>query len=148
MDRAQSDPRYCRSCGYRSKAEGDIVCGRCLERNKRRAAERKGNPAAIARHLALGKARNRRLTEEVLTAYGGRCACCGETELAFLTLDHVDNSGAAHLRLRRASGEAMNTYRWAKANDYPASLRVLCWNCNCARHFRGNGICPHELVVA
>src|SRR5262252_4538483 len=35
---------------------------------------------------------------EMIAAYGGECACCGETEPVFLTLDHVNGDGAAHRR--------------------------------------------------
>jgi hypothetical protein len=38
------------------------------------------------------------IREDVIAAYGGRCACCGEFERDFLTLDHVNNDGAEHRR--------------------------------------------------
>jgi hypothetical protein len=33
------------------------------------------------------------LRAELIAAYGGRCACCGESESIFLDLDHVNNDG-------------------------------------------------------
>ena len=30
----------------------------------------------------------------VIIGYGGRCSCCGESNLKFLTLDHADDSAA------------------------------------------------------
>ncbi len=34
----------------------------------------------------------------ILTVYGGRCECCGEEEIGFLTIDHIDGKGAEHRR--------------------------------------------------
>lgn len=44
------------------------------------------------------QARRRRLRAEVIAAYGGRCACCGEATPEFLSIDHVNNDGAQHRR--------------------------------------------------
>lgn len=75
----------------------------------------------------------------VMEAYGGAiCACCGETTYQFLTIDHIDEDGAAH---RKAIGQHL--YRWLIANDYPPGFQVLCMNCNWGKHQNG-GICPHK----
>lgn len=80
---------------------------------------------------------------EVIGAYGGVCVCCGETNLGFLTLDHVNNDGKAH-RMELGHGRASaRVYAWAKANGYPSVLQVLCMNCNCGKQWNG-GVCPHE----
>lgn len=79
-----------------------------------------------------------RLRLEVLTAYGGFCACCGEAEYEFLVIDHVHGGGNAH---RKAIGKQM-IYRWLRQNNYPEGFRVLCHNCNMARGFYGE--CPHS----
>ena len=88
----------------------------------------------------------RKLKAEVLGHYGGKCACCGEAELMFLTIDHVDDNGADH---RREVGDGTGFcgaefYRWLRANDYPEGFQVLCANCNCGKQWNG-GICPHKL---
>lgn len=91
----------------------------------------------------------RKLKREVMDAYGGICACCGETELAFLTIDHIDGNGAEHRR--EMAGETgleysqagARTYRWLRKNNYPEGFQVLCANCNCGKHWSG-GVCPHE----
>lgn len=86
---------------------------------------------------------NLRTKVDVIDAYGGLCACCGETEVAFLTIDHVDRDGAAH---RKANGVSAGGafYRWLKKNNYPTepALQVLCYNCNCASFYRDE--CPHK----
>jgi hypothetical protein len=84
-----------------------------------------------------------KLRFEVLAAYSRdgapECSCCGETTLEFLALDHVNGDGAAH---RKEIGRhALSTYRWAKKNEYPSTLQVLCHNCNLAKGFYGQ--CPH-----
>ena len=90
---------------------------------------------------ATSEAKSRhKLRIEVIAAYGGKCPCpCGESKMRCLTLDHVNNDGAAH---RKSIGYACSasTYRWARSNNYPASLRVLCWNCNMSRQIYAGGI--------
>ncbi len=73
-----------------------------------------------------------------------RCACCGESNVGFLTLDHVNNDGAAH-RKRAAGGSlAWKLRRLGWPKDPP--IQVLCYNCNCGRQYNA-GICPHKGLV-
>lgn len=83
--------------------------------------------------------RAREIKLEVIEEYGGLCDCCGESNLEFLQIDHVDNDGADH---RRAIG--MSIYKWLHDNGCPKDgFRLLCANCNWSR---GQwGYCPHEL---
>jgi hypothetical protein len=91
---------------------------------------------------AVSRRCHRRRKLEVLKAYGGlRCACCGETELAFLSIDHMNGGGSKHFQALR--NEGLNFYKWLKANGYPPGYQVLCFNCNHGRHING-GICPHQ----
>ena len=80
-----------------------------------------------------------KLKREVMEHYGGNCACCGEKELAFLTIDHKNGEGSDH---RRRNGKSL--YAWIKRNDYPTNLQVLCYNCNAGRWIN-KGICPHRI---
>jgi len=83
-----------------------------------------------------------RMQHEAILAYGGyKCACCGETEPKFLSLDHVNNDGAEHRRNENLSGATL--YKWLKDNDYPDGFQVLCMNCNHGK-MRNGGVCPHE----
>lgn len=90
--------------------------------------------------LAANSARHRqRLKAKVLDRYGNCCSCCGETHSEFLTMDHINGGG----RIDRASKSGY----WLKAiidRDFPADLRILCWNCNNGRE-RHQGICYHEI---
>jgi hypothetical protein len=100
--------------------------------------------------VELGKNRRRAATlrSQALAAYGGRCACCGETEEDFLVIDHVNDDGADHRRAIRGDNQRSNagagrtTYRWLQDNGYPDGFQVLCANCNMAKS-RPRG-CPHR----
>ena len=80
--------------------------------------------------------------DRIVDAYGARCACCGERERIFLTIDHVNGGGTAHRRSlgmgnRRMMLEIIN-------GGFPPAYRILCFNCNIGRS-RNGGICPHEV---
>ena len=86
------------------------------------------------------KASRDRARAEVLAAYGGRCVCCGETEPAFLAIDHVKNDGARHRA--RIGGGAMIVF-WLRRHGFPKDrFQLLCHNCNRAKHALGR--CPHQ----
>lgn len=91
----------------------------------------------ISRHPEKAKERTQNLRSLVINAYGGKCVCCGETETAFLQLDHVNDDGAAH---RKEIGAGHRTYLWASKNNFPDTLQILCANCNMAKR---SG-CPHQ----
>lgn len=74
---------------------------------------------------------------KIIQHYGGKCECCGEHELVFLTIDHKDGNGAAH---RREIGGSNRFYSWLIKEGFPPGFRVLCFNCNFAEHWGG---CPH-----
>ncbi len=89
------------------------------------------------------------LKHEVFLAYGGaRCACCGETEEAFLSIDHIFNDGAKHRLeiskpLKNGKGRTGGILAWLKKNHFPAGFQILCMNCNFGKSKNG-GICPHK----
>jgi hypothetical protein len=79
---------------------------------------------------------------KVIEAYGGKCTCCGETTPQFLTIDHINNDGAAD---RKQNGKKSGTklYRWLIQNGFPRdNYQLLCYNCNCSKGFFG--YCPHN----
>jgi len=84
------------------------------------------------------KLRRLKLKEDAINKYGGSCQCCGENELVFLTIDHLENNGNVH---RREIGKS-NMYVWLRNNNYPKGYQTLCWNCNSAKHILGK--CPHQ----
>lgn len=87
------------------------------------------------------RAQRRALKQTVIDAYGGACACCGETALEFLTIDHVNGDGADHRRLL-GSAQSRRLYEELVAEAFPAGFRALCFNCNSTLGFYG--YCPHH----
>ncbi|KKM05964.1 hypothetical protein LCGC14_1748790 [marine sediment metagenome] len=85
-----------------------------------------------------------KLKIETINHYGGKCKCCGEDLIEFMTIDHINNNGAEHrlkvLGSKRYAG--WKFYLWLRQNNYPKGFQVLCFNCNCAKQF--SGICPHK----
>lgn len=85
--------------------------------------------------------------DKLFKAYGGyKCACCGETEELFLTIDHINNDGARHRK--ELKKQKTYFYKWLWENNYPKGFQVLCHNCNVGKELnrRKNGIaeCPHK----
>ncbi len=65
---------------------------------------------------------------ESIEAYGGKCKECGEGNIIFLCIDHVNNDGAAERRLLR--GKVQDIHVWLKREGYPDRYQILCGNCN------------------
>jgi hypothetical protein len=78
-----------------------------------------------------------RLKRQVIEAYGGKCSCCGEDEIDFLTLEHIYHDGRAHRE------NVWSIYRDLRSREWPKiGLTVLCWNCQMATRYRKP--CPHK----
>jgi len=86
------------------------------------------------------KVGRRKLKADAVNHYGGKCACCNETQIEFLTIDHINGGGNQH----RKELNGRNIYYWLKENGYPAGFQVLCCNCNMAKGWYG--VCPHTLI--
>lgn len=84
-------------------------------------------------------ARRTALRKEVLAAYGNKCMCCEESTYEFLTFDHIGGGGNRH----RKKVSASQFVKWLIANNYPKSIQVLCYNCNCAKGHHNK--CPHQI---
>ena len=124
----------------RSPSGLHTVCKKC--RNKQCVGINKKNSAKANENRRTAWSR---LKIEVMTAYCGgtpSCACCGESHIEFLSLDHINEDGAHQRRSLGNSHSNKAVYRWARSNNYPATLQVLCHNCNRAKHIHGE--CPHE----
>jgi hypothetical protein len=91
--------------------------------------------------------RNLRERIRAFQHYGGlKCACCGEDEFSFLSLDHLDE-GAGNTERMELFGKKYqgghHFYRSLRLRGYPAGYQVLCMNCQVGRRDNG-GVCPHE----
>lgn len=86
-----------------------------------------------------------KLKKQVFDHYGNQCACCGEIEEKFLSIDHVNGGGNQH-RKQISSGYDSGggqTYLWLIRNNFPDGFQLLCMNCNWGRTYN-NGVCPHK----
>lgn len=82
------------------------------------------------------------MKEEVIKEYGSICECCNINIWQFLTIDHVNNDGAAHRLITKRRG--IQFYRWLKKENFPKNnYRLLCNNCNSS--YGHNGYCCHSL---
>jgi hypothetical protein len=114
--------------------------------SKKRYREKlKNDPERYERTLEKGRVTMRALNQKrklkVLTHYGLKCKCCGESEIKFLTIHHMNNDGKEH---RKIIGNGSPIYRWLIENDFPSGFQVLCMNCNWAKGIYGE--CPHKEV--
>ena len=75
--------------------------------------------------------------ERILDHYGAICACCGEKNKKFLTVDHINNDGVFQRKLYR------NTYSYVLRSNFPKDIQILCYNCNLGKA-RNKGVCPHQ----
>jgi hypothetical protein len=83
----------------------------------------------------------RRLKEDVISAYGGVCVCCGENRLPFLTVEHSKHDGKEHRKRVK-----QKVYQDLRKRGFPKDIGVtiLCWNCNMATRY--GAVCPHKLA--
>jgi len=121
---------------------------RWKERNPGIAAKRmrEWRLANLERHKATNRRNDQRIKDECYNAYGGYiCACCGETQPKFLSLDHINNDGAEHRRQVAGmnAGGGKKIYSWLIANNFPPGFQILCMNCNWGKA-RNGGVCPHK----
>lgn len=72
--------------------------------------------------------------------YGNKCACCGESNQKFLSIDHVNNDG--HKERKGKGGSSDRIIRNIIKTNFPDTYQILCFNCNLGKA-RNNGVCPH-----
>ena len=71
------------------------------------------------------------------------CACCGEKEYSFLSIDHINGGGTKHRKEFGVTlGKGGTIIQWIKRNNFPDGFQILCHNCNMAKGFYGK--CPHN----
>lgn len=81
------------------------------------------------------------LKNEWLNAYGRKCTCCGESEIKFLTIEHLNGDGKNH---RKEVGTGLNMLKDLKKQGFPKDkYTILCYNCNSGKSIN-KGICPHK----
>jgi hypothetical protein len=129
--------RVCTECGLYKEWDSYPTNTDCIkDRDPKCKACTSAHAIPVSREYRLA------LKHQVMNGYGGACACCGESEIAFLTIDHINNDGAEHRRSSKFA-KANRLYRWLRDNNYPQGFQVLCSNCNTAKNVVG--VCPHQI---
>jgi hypothetical protein len=157
----------CRECGQeckKAKSQSGNICVDCYKEyqvayqaaNKSRIATQRRKKylrqKQDAEWLKAKRTRSRNLwrkyRHDAMMAYGGYvCACCGEAEPRFLTLDHIMNNGSEHRKAIGVRSRGAGIFKWLNKHGYPAGFQVLCMNCNHGKALN-NGICPHKNTEA
>ena len=123
--------KNCKRCEVRPPTEDSTVCQECKDRwrdyGRKYAKSDKGR--------ASSQRVRDKLRKDIFDHYGTKCACCGESESCFLTLDHTKGGGSKERK-------AGNVWARLRREGYPSGYRTLCWNCNWAYHKLG--VCPHQ----
>jgi hypothetical protein len=104
---------------------------RCIECARRYAREwAKAHPPA---------SNYRQVREQAILAYGGKCNCCGESNIKFLGFDHIDG-----LQGNPRGSSRQLVFRLRKGGYTDPTIQVLCHNCNMAKGIYG--ACPHTMT--
>lgn len=145
--------KACRSVANKKYRENNTTS--ILEQRK---GYREKNREEIRRRQNEYRAKNRELIRQkenavyqqkkkiVYEAYENKCNCCGETEIHFLSIDHVNNDGHIHRYKNRYNStfNGVSLYRWLIENNFPTdNFQILCMNCNFGKGKLGT--CPHKL---
>lgn len=80
---------------------------------------------------------------KVIDHYGGKCICCGTSELSFLTLDHINGDGYIH---RRNFNRSLKLYQDLINNKFQTQfkIQILCANCHNSKSKFGR--CIHSMT--
>lgn len=147
---ATNDGFYCGSCqqfkqvsefsrGIQGKSNKPYTCKSC-KNTRTRELYRSNHTQEIKRNAAKYK----KLRRDVFDAYGSQCVCCGEQEMDFLTIDHIDITRRQHRQYTGGNANGVYLYYWLKRHNYPSGFQTLCMNCNFSK-YKNNGICIHQI---
>lgn len=130
---AKKENGYVQKVVNRNLQEGKCRCGRPAIPKKR--------TCEICLNLSRTILRNLKL--QVITGYGGKCACCGISEWEFLSVDHVAERGCdERRRLGYRNPRSNKLYTDLIKRKFPSTHQILCYNCNLSLGFFG--YCPHH----
>lgn len=124
---------------YKDKQKAKEARHRSYVKNKEKNKEYYHNYYLTHKEQKSERERQRlqRYKEQVIEHYGGKCACCGESNIKFLTVDHINGGGRKH-RVKVFN----KIYHWLIKHNFPPDYQILCWNCNCGKAIN-HGVCPH-----
>jgi len=132
----------CESEWHKKNRADNLDAIRTKSREKARVYRREHHEEYNAKNRRFKMLHRERDRNIIYEAYGNKCACCGETEKGFFTVDHVNNDGHTERKNGRyTSGSQF--YRQIIQQNFPPNYQILCYNCNMGRA-RNGGICPHQ----
>jgi len=114
----------------------------CFNCNQAKHSNKGSCPCNSLLNIELNSYYNR-VKLQVMTHCGGKCSCCFEERLWFLSIDHI--AGDGHEK-RKVEGTGAKLYFFLRKNNFPSGYQVLCHNCNSSK---GVGkVCVHSLTFA
>jgi len=155
-----ADIGLCTDCGKNKSLRGKKLCGQCRDAYANRLNRWRTKKLADGLCSRCGKyqivpglkqckvctaERSKKdlfIKLQVLQAYGNKCVCCGEGEIDFLAIDHINNDG--HKDRQDGHSGGISFYRRIIKNGFPSDLQILCHNCNWSKHVN-NGKCIHQI---
>ena len=69
------------------------------------------------------------------------CACCGYSDIRFLSVDHID--GRKNLSVKEKKLNSHYLWKYLIKTGLPSGYQILCHNCNIAKG--QEKYCPHQL---
>jgi len=146
------EDRICIICNKNKAAKGRKYCHTCSEKRRSPEAQERRRINTNIRVSKWSKnhreninkwRRNNREQKkiEVINMYGGKCACCSESNLGFLTIDHINNDGGIKRKENTSEGNIID-HLFHKPID-KLNYQILCFNCNYGKNCN-NGVCPHN----
>lgn len=162
------DNGICPTCKSKPAKPGIVLCEKCQQ--LRLTPERRAKQTALVtaykeKHKKLGLCercsnprlngltecfecrrkiveKRHRIKRELLTLYGGACACCGEYTIEFLSIDHVNRDGGKERKEGFRLWHLLDRYKETGVID--SSYQILCMNCNFSKGI--HGYCPHHKI--
>lgn len=130
----REENNLCIYCGINKPMINKKGCESCLENKVKNTSNySKNNRDKINQYNLL-------LKHTVIEKYGGKCSCCGENQILFLTIDHINNDGNVERDMKNYN--TVSFYMKLKREEIRDDIQVLCFNCNLGKSIN-NGICPH-----
>ncbi|KKK68824.1 hypothetical protein LCGC14_2940170 [marine sediment metagenome] len=149
MSRYQEDESYREKTKLRSRTRHERKMQDDPDYRSRQMAKldalRARMPGYTSRQKRDWKKTHAKVRADTFQAYGGFCRCCGETNPAFLTIDHIRGNGVED-RKRNSQGKGGVKFYWyLKRMGFPqGDYRLLCMNCNWATRYGKE--CPHAIT--